>query len=49
MEIFFRKGVRSVDKKGKETLFDLEDKIDFALFPSLQVCIYNQLPFPLVT
>ncbi|KAK2516451.1 Shmt2 [Columba guinea] len=30
-------GVRSVDKKtGKETLYDLEDRINFAVFPSLQ-------------
>lgn len=35
--IFYRKGVRSVDQKsGKETLYNLEDKINFAVFPSLQ-------------
>ncbi|XP_068853741.1 serine hydroxymethyltransferase, mitochondrial [Aphelocoma coerulescens] len=35
--IFYRKGVRSVDKKtGKETLYDLEDRINFSVFPSLQ-------------
>ncbi|KAJ3601972.1 hypothetical protein NHX12_029733, partial [Muraenolepis orangiensis] len=34
--IFYRKGVRSVDKKGRETLFDLEEKVNFAVFPSLQ-------------
>ncbi|KAM6106314.1 serine hydroxymethyltransferase, mitochondrial [Pterocles gutturalis] len=35
--IFYRKGVRAVDKKtGKETLYDLEDRINFAVFPSLQ-------------
>jgi len=35
--IFFRKGVRSVDAKtGKENLWDLEEKINFAVFPSLQ-------------
>ncbi|XP_054253069.1 serine hydroxymethyltransferase, mitochondrial [Indicator indicator] len=35
--IFYRKGVRWVDKKGgKETLYDLEDRINFAVFPSLQ-------------
>lgn len=27
--IFFRRGVRSVNKQGKETLYDLEDKINF--------------------
>jgi glycine hydroxymethyltransferase len=43
--IFFRKGVRSVDKKGKgassrdgvilivEIPYDLEDKINFSVFP----------------
>ncbi|KAH6615629.1 serine hydroxymethyltransferase [Chaetomium sp. MPI-SDFR-AT-0129] len=35
--IFFRKGVRSVDaKSGKETLYDLEDKINFSVFPGHQ-------------
>lgn len=34
--IFYRKGVRSVDKKGKEIMYDLEDKINFSVFPSLQ-------------
>ena len=29
-------GVRSVDKKGKETMYDLEEPIDFAVFPGLQ-------------
>ncbi|XP_078065005.1 serine hydroxymethyltransferase, mitochondrial-like, partial [Mustelus asterias] len=35
--IFYRKGERSVDKKsGKPVMYDLEDKINFAVFPSLQ-------------
>ncbi|XP_015199812.1 serine hydroxymethyltransferase, mitochondrial [Lepisosteus oculatus] len=34
--IFYRKGVRSVDKKGKEVMYDLEDRINFSVFPSLQ-------------
>lgn len=34
--IFFRKGVRSVDKKGKEIMYDMEDKINFSVFPGLQ-------------
>lgn len=34
--IFYRKGVRLVNKKGKEVLYDLEDKVNFAVFPSLQ-------------
>uniref|UniRef100_A0AAY4B4I4 Serine hydroxymethyltransferase n=1 Tax=Denticeps clupeoides TaxID=299321 RepID=A0AAY4B4I4_9TELE len=34
--IFYRKGVRSVDKKGREIKYDLEDKVNFSVFPSLQ-------------
>lgn len=34
--IFYRKGVRSVDKKGREIMYDLEDKVNFSVFPSLQ-------------
>jgi len=34
--IFFRKGLRSVDKKGKETHYDLESKINSAVFPGHQ-------------
>ena len=34
--IFFRKGVRSVDKKGKEIMYDLENPINFSVFPGLQ-------------
>ena len=34
--IFFRKGVRSVDAKGKETLYDLEGPINFSVFPGHQ-------------
>lgn len=36
--IFFRKGERKVDAKtGKPIMFDIEDKINFAVFPGLQV------------
>lgn len=35
--IFYRKGVRSTDKKGKEIMYDMEDKINFSVFPGLQV------------
>jgi glycine hydroxymethyltransferase len=32
--IFFRKGTRSTDKKtGKEIPYDIEDKINFSVFP----------------
>lgn len=34
--IFYRKGVRSVDAKGKETLYELEDAINFSVFPGHQ-------------
>jgi glycine/serine hydroxymethyltransferase len=36
--IFYRKGVRKVDKKtGAEVMYDIEDKINFSVFPGLQV------------
>ncbi|XP_072927335.1 serine hydroxymethyltransferase, mitochondrial [Hemitrygon akajei] len=35
--IFYRKGVRSVDKKtGAKVMYDLEERVNFAVFPSLQ-------------
>merc|ERR1711871_28880 len=34
--IFFRKGVRKTTKKGKEIMYDLEDKINFSVFPGHQ-------------
>lgn len=34
--IFFRKGVRGVDKKGNEIMYDLESKINHAVFPGHQ-------------
>ncbi|XP_065052796.1 serine hydroxymethyltransferase, mitochondrial-like isoform X1 [Rhopilema esculentum] len=34
--IFFRRGLRSVNKKGKEIMYDLENKINSAVFPGLQ-------------
>jgi glycine hydroxymethyltransferase len=34
--IFFRKGEKGKDKKGNATLYDLEEKINFAVFPGLQ-------------
>jgi glycine hydroxymethyltransferase len=36
--IFCRKGVRRTDAKtGKPIMYDIEDKINFAVFPGLQV------------
>jgi len=34
--IFFRKGQRGTDKKGNPIMYDIEDKINFAVFPGLQ-------------
>lgn len=34
--IFFRKGVRSTNAKGEKTYYDLESKINQAVFPGLQ-------------
>lgn len=34
--IFFRKGVRSVNKKGEKIMYDLESRINQAVFPGLQ-------------
>ena len=34
--IFYRKGIKSTDTKGKQIMYDLEDKINFAVFPGLQ-------------
>ena len=34
--IYFRKGLKGVDKKGKEIFYDFEDRINSAVFPTLQ-------------
>ena len=34
--IFYRKGQKGQDKKGNPIMYDLEDKINFAVFPGLQ-------------
>lgn len=34
--IFYRKGQRGVTKKGDPIMYDIEDKINFAVFPGLQ-------------
>ena len=34
--IFFRKGVRSTDKKGNKVMYDLETPINFSVFPGHQ-------------
>lgn len=40
--IFYRKGVRKQDKKGQDIMYDLDKKINAAVFPGLQV----RNPFP---
>eukprot|EP00250_Pteridium_aquilinum_P033202 c5313_g1_i1 orf=496-2067(-) len=34
--IFFRKGLKEVNKQGQEVMYDYEDKINAAVFPGLQ-------------
>jgi len=47
--IFYRKGLRSVDKKGNEIHYDLEDRINFAVFPGLQGGPHNHTIAALAT
>ncbi|KAL6076944.1 glycine hydroxymethyltransferase shm1 [Balamuthia mandrillaris] len=41
--IFFRKGVKSTDASGNPVNWDLEEKINFAVFPSLQGGPHNNV------
>ena len=43
--IFYRKGVRKQDKKGQDILYDLDKKINAAVFPGLQVSLYSLAVF----
>lgn len=47
--IFYRKGLKSVDKKGVETHYDLQQRIDFAVFPGLQGGPHNHTIAALAT
>jgi len=47
--IFFRKGVRSVDAKGKEVMYDLEGPINQAVFPGHQGGPHNHTIAALAT
>ena len=47
--IFYRKGVRSVNKKGEQTLYDLENKINFSVFPGSQGGPHNHTIAALAT
>ena len=39
--IFFRKGLRKTDKKGNQIMYDMEQKINFSVFPGLQARSLN--------
>eukprot|EP00002_Diphylleia_rotans_P031896 TRINITY_DN6648_c0_g1_i2.p1 TRINITY_DN6648_c0_g1~~TRINITY_DN6648_c0_g1_i2.p1 ORF type:complete len:446 (-),score=90.22 TRINITY_DN6648_c0_g1_i2:214-1551(-) len=41
--IFFRRGVKSVNEKGEKIMYDLEDKINGAVFPALQGGPHNNV------
>ena len=41
--IFFRRGVKGVDKKGKEILYTLEKNINSTVFPGLQGGPHNNV------
>jgi len=47
--IFFRKGVQSVDKKGKEIMYDLEGPINQSVFPGHQGGPHNHTIAALAT
>ncbi len=47
--IFYRKGVRSTDKKGNDIMYDLEDKINFSVFPGSQGGPHNHTISALAT
>lgn len=47
--IFYRKGVRSVTKKGEEIPYNLEDRINFSVFPGAQGGPHNHTISALAT
>ena len=47
--IFYRKGVRSVSKKGVETRYTLDEDVNFAVFPGLQGGPHNHTIAALAT
>lgn len=48
--IFFRKGIKSVDKKtGEKVMYDLEQRINFAVFPGAQGGPHNHTISALAT
>merc|ERR1711912_129213 len=49
MGIFYRKGERGKDKKGNSIMYDLESKINFAVFPGAQGGPHNHTITALAT
>ncbi len=47
--IFYRKGQRGATKKGEPIMYDLEEKINFAVFPGLQGGPHNHTIAALAT
>jgi glycine hydroxymethyltransferase len=47
--IFYRKGEKKQDKKGNSIMYDLEDKINFAVFPGAQGGPHNHTITALAT
>lgn len=47
--IFYRKGVRSENKKGEKVMYDLENKINFSVFPGFQGGPHNHTISALAT
>ncbi len=41
--IFYRKGVRRVTKQGKEVMYELETRVNGAVFPDLQGGPHNNM------
>lgn len=47
--IFYRKGIRNMDKKGVPVMYDLETKINFSVFPGFQGGPHNHTISALAT